>query len=248
MTESGMRYTEIVPLGDSAVLIKLGEKPDRETHEKVRILSDHLSAHPFDGMVELIPAYTSVTVLYDPYRVWLAEGGNSIMDDAVDPYARVVERLKNTLSGIGERELPEPKRIEIPVCYGGEFGPDLETVARINGLTPEEVIEIHSGTDYLVHMLGFAPGFAYLGGMDRRIAAPRKETPRLAIPPGTVGIAGEQTGVYPIETPGGWQLIGRTPVRLFLPEKDPPALLEAGNLVRFRPISREEYERWGDDG
>lgn len=247
-----MRAADITPLGDSAVVVKLGEKPDRKTHGKVRMVTEYLSAHPFDGMIELIPAYTTVTVVYDPYRVWMAENGavnSADQANAADakgaayPHDRVAAWIKERLAAIGEREPPEPKVVEIPVCYGGEFGPDLETVARISGMTADEVIAIHSGADYLVHMLGFAPGFAYLGGMDPRIAAPRKATPRLSIPPGSVGIAGEQTGIYPIETPGGWQLIGRSPVRLFRPEQDPPVLLEAGNLVRFRPIFREDFEQ-----
>lgn len=237
-----MRIHDIIPLGDSAVLVKLGEKPDGETHGKVRMAAEYLSAHPFEGMIEVIPAYVSVAVVYDPYRVWTAADADAAKGDAVYPYERVTEWLRTRIAAISEGEPPEPKTVEIPVCYGGEFGPDLETVASLNGLTPDEVIAIHSGADYLVHMIGFAPGFAYLGGMDPRIAAPRRSTPRPAVPSGTVGIAGGQTGIYPLETPGGWQLIGRTPLRLFLPERDPPALLEAGNRVRFRPISRDEYE------
>lgn len=132
---------------------------------------------------------------------------------------------------------------EIPVCYGGELGPDLPEVAAAHGLSEEEVVEIHASADYLVYMLGFAPGFAYLGGLPKRIATPRRRTPRLSIPAGTVGIAGDQTGVYPIATPGGWQLIGRTPDPLFLPDAMPPALLRAGDIVRFRPISRAEFDR-----
>lgn len=131
--------------------------------------------------------------------------------------------------------------IEIPVCYGEEFGPDLEFVANHNGLTPEEVIRIHSSAEYLVYMVGFAPGFPYLGGMPEAIAAPRRPSPRLAIPAGSVGIAGKQTGVYPIETPGGWQIIGRTPIALFVPDSNPPTILASGDRICFRPISRQEY-------
>jgi len=137
----------------------------------------------------------------------------------------------------------QPEIVEIPVCYGGEYGPDLGFVAEHNGLSQEEVIKIHSEGRYLTYMVGFAPGFPYLGGLSEKIAAPRKESPRLKIPEGTVGIAGNQTGVYPITTPGGWQLIGRTPFRLFHPGKNPPTLLKAGNIVVFKPISEQEYKQ-----
>jgi len=251
-----MRYKEIIPLGDHAILIRLGDAPDRATHEKVRMLTEYLSAHPFEGMIEAIPAYTSVTAVYDPYRVWLAgraaleageaggeAGGAKI---AKTPHELAAERLQAVLAAVDERELPEPRRIEIPVCYGGEYGPDLEAVAELNGLSPDEVVAIHAGVEYLVHMIGFAPAFASLGGRAPRVAPPRKAPPRLSVPPGSVGIAGVQTGIYSVGTPGGWQIIGRTPLLLFSPEKDPPSLLEAGDRVRFRPISREAFKRWGE--
>ena len=132
--------------------------------------------------------------------------------------------------------------VRIPVLYGGEFGPDLDFVAKHNGLTKDEVIAIHTSGDYTVHMIGFAPGFPFIGGMSERIAAPRRETPRLKIPARSVGIAGVQTGVYPIETPGGWQLIGRTPLELFLPDENPPSLLVAGDKITFYEITSEEYQ------
>jgi len=133
--------------------------------------------------------------------------------------------------------------VEIPVCYGGKFGPDLEIVAKHNQLTPDEVITIHSEGLYLIYMIGFAPGFPYLGGLSDKIATPRRESPRFKIPAGTVGIAGDQTGVYPIETPGGWQLIGRTPVKLFNPKHSSPTLLKTGSYIRFIPIPPKEYEQ-----
>jgi inhibitor of KinA len=242
--DAGIRYVEMSPLGDSAIIVKLGETVDPETHRKVSVFSDYLAAHPFAGMVEYIPAFTSVTVVYDPVQIFLSEHQDLRGEAFRYPFDSVETLLKQMLEGIQEGTAAEPRIVDIPVCYGGEFGVDLEHVAQMNGLTADEVIEIHAGGQYLVYMLGFAPGFPYLGGMDKRIAAPRKETPRLAIPAGTVGIAGEQTGVYPIETPGGWQLIGRTPLSLFLPDKQPPTLLEAGNVIRFYPISRKEYDQW----
>ncbi|WP_249861676.1 5-oxoprolinase subunit PxpB [Paenibacillus konkukensis] len=232
------------PLGESAIAVKLGERADEETHMKVRVLSDHLAKHPFDGMVEFIPAFTSVTVVYDPVRLFLNDGMAPPEGELRYPYDIAKHQLLAIVEQLNEGSVPEPKVVDIPVCYGDEFGADLEHVAEINGLSTDEVIRIHSGGRYLVYMLGFAPGFPYLGGMDKRIAAPRKPSPRLAIPPGTVGIAGEQTGIYPIETPGGWQLIGRTPLSLFLPDRQPPTLLEAGNLIRFYPITRKEYDQW----
>jgi inhibitor of KinA len=235
---------DMAPLGDSAVLVKLGESVDLETHKKVRILSEYLEKNPFEGMVECIPAFTSVTVFYDSVRLFIKNNRKPNTTDIHYPYESVTRFLQDILGRLDDTDLEEPRVIEIPVCYGGEFGDDLDYVASINGLTADEVISIHASADYLVYMVGFAPGFPYLGGMSERIAAPRRQTPRLAIPAGTVGIAGQQTGVYPIETPGGWQLIGRTPRSLFLPKEWPPTLIEAGNIVRFYPITRKEYDRW----
>lgn len=218
---------QLMPLGDSAVVVELDQAINLNTHRKIKALSMHLDEHPFPGMVEYTPAFTTVTVFYDPLQV---------------SYKAVCSTLEQIVSGLNVAEDYQARTVEIPVWYGGEFGPDLEFVARHNGLSPEEVVHIHSNGEYLVYMIGFAPGFPYLGGMSERIAAPRRQSPRLSIPAGTVGIAGAQTGVYPIGTPGGWQLIGRTPLALFRPNENPPSLLEAGDIVRFRPICRDEYE------
>jgi inhibitor of KinA len=141
-------------------------------------------------------------------------------------------------------ERRESRVVEIPVHYGGESGPDLDIVAKHNGLTPEEVVAIHSNGHYFVNMIGFAPGFPYIGGMSEKIATPRKSSPRLKIPAGSVGIAGKQTGIYPIETPGGWQIIGKTPLQLFRPDHDPPSLLKAGDKICFKPITLKEFREW----
>ncbi|SEN22711.1 5-oxoprolinase subunit PxpB [Lihuaxuella thermophila] len=223
---------ECAPLGDTAVIIQFGQTISLETHRKVKMLASYLDQHPIPGMVEYVPAFTTVAVFYDPLKI---------------SYSSVCSMLEQIVSELREPVNVQPRTVEIPVCYGGEFGPDLEFVAKHNGLTPEEVIDIHSNGEYLVYMIGFAPGFPYLGGMPERIAAPRRESPRLSIPAGTVGIAGTQTGVYPIATPGGWQLIGRTPLPLFRPDQNPPSLLQAGDLVRFRPISPEAYHAWKED-
>lgn len=232
-----MDLDQFSPLGDSGIVVKIGEGIDRKTHEKVMALSGYLEEHPFEGMIEIVPGFTTVAVFYDPIRLFNL--------GATFPYEWVLTKLKGIVSQFSNGKVKEARRMEIPVCYGGEFGPDLSEVANHNGLTPDEVIRIHSEAEYLVYMIGFAPGFPYLGGMDKRIITPRRRSPRLAIPEGAVGIGGEQTGIYPIESPGGWQLIGQTPLSLFQSREDSPSLLRAGDIVRFRPITREEYDHLG---
>ncbi|MDF2569519.1 MAG: kipI 1 [Sporomusa sp.] len=216
----------LVPVGETAIMVEFGKGIHPELHRKVKALNQYLDQYPFSGMVEYIAAFASVTVFYNPIRLTCEE---------------VISLLQEIVNTLEQQAAVTPRVVEIPVCYGGEFGPDLEFVAQHNGLTVDEVIEIHAGGQYLVYMLGFAPGFPYLGGMSERIAAPRRPSPRPAIPAGTVGIAGLQTGVYPITTPGGWQLIGRTPFELFCPNDNPPTLLQSGDIIQFRPISPEEY-------
>ena len=158
-------------------------------------------------------------------------------------YEPLVERLRGLLGNLDRIEIPPSDVLEIPVLYGGEMGPDLEFVAQHSGKTPEEVVKIHTSTEYLIYMLGFTPGFTYLGGMNEEIATPRLKTPRVKIPAGSVGIAGAQTGVYPIDSPGGWQLIGRTPVRMYDPDRATPILPQAGQYIRFYAIDQAEYDR-----
>ncbi|WP_281426777.1 5-oxoprolinase subunit PxpB [Paenibacillus solanacearum] len=234
----------IVPLGDGALVVECGDAITLDSHKRVRQLSNYLESHPFAGMTECVPAFTTVTIYYDAMTL-MAEHADSVAPEDRDfPFAIAVSIVGRMVRQLKDRPVKPAKVVDIPVCYGEDLGPDLDVVAAHNGLSTEEVIDIHTAADYLVYMLGFAPGFAYLGGMSARIAAPRRQTPRLAIPAGTVGIAGEQTGVYPIVTPGGWQLIGRTPTRLFIPEQMPPTLLKAGDIVRFYRISRGDYDRW----
>jgi inhibitor of KinA len=221
------------PMGDSAIVAELGQKMDQETHFRVKALAAALKKNPFRGMTGYVPAFTTLTVFYDPLSLSFTE---------------MSRRLQSLAEDIGTGEELQPKVVEIPVCYGGEFGPDLPFVAEYNKLSPEEVIRIHASGEYLVYMIGFAPGFPYLGGMSERIAAPRKPSPRVKVPAGSVGIAGKQTGIYSLDSPGGWQLIGRTPLSLFRVDRNPPGLLEMGDIVRFRPISRAEYERWEAGG
>ncbi|MEA3569511.1 5-oxoprolinase subunit PxpB [Paenibacillus phoenicis] len=241
---SPAEFPVITPLGDSALIVTFGDSIQKSTHVKVRKLAEHLEHHPFPWMIETVPAFTSVTIYYDVMK--LLEEAEKQEDQArtLTPYQLAEELVTELLHTLRDVNASPARIIEIPVCYGGEWGPDLETVAFRNGLTPQDVINIHTSADYLVYMLGFAPGFAYLGGMSKLIATPRRETPRLSIPAGTVGIAGDQTGVYPIDTPGGWQLIGKTPIELFKPQQMPPTLLQAGDIVRFYSITREQFEAW----
>ncbi len=219
---------KIKPLGDSALLISFGETIDEEINEKVHALARAIEKAGFEWLVEVVPAYSSLAVIYD----------SALVD---------FESVKRAIEGIEiVSERFEGKLVEVPVVYGGEYGPDLEFVAKYNGLSVDDVIEIHSRPIYRVYFLGFLPGFAYLGGMDERIATPRLEKPRLKVPAGSVGIAGKQTGIYPLESPGGWRLIGRTPLRLFDPSKEPPTLLQPGDRVKFVPIDESEFMEWGE--
>ncbi|MFB5193447.1 5-oxoprolinase subunit PxpB [Neobacillus sp. KR4-4] len=227
----------IRPLGDSALVIQLGDGISPATHERVKNLSSLLEKEPFTGLIESVPSYNSLTIYYNPVAVYYSSSDKELSS----PYKKVSAFILALLDKLGTSEISEQRLITIPVLYGGEFGPDLEYVANYHGISVEEVIQIHSSNDYLVYMIGFAPGFPFMGGMDERIATPRKDSPRLAITPGSVGIAGKQTGIYPLETPGGWQIIGRTPLDLFLPELSPPTLLQSGDRIRYVPITLEEY-------
>ncbi|WP_424768503.1 5-oxoprolinase subunit PxpB [Paenibacillus sp. sgz302251] len=235
---------QIVPLGESAIRMELGNSIHPDIHRKVKRIVDGLDKYPFPGMIECVPAFTSVTVFYDPLKIRKLHISRPEFADQ-SCYEIVSATLQQLVSKLDDHADDKPRIVEIPVCYGGEFGPDLDDVAAHNGLTPEEVIAIHSSGEYLVYMIGFAPGFPYLGEMSERIATPRRSSPRTEIPAGSVGIAGMQTGIYPISTPGGWQLIGRTPLQLFRPKEEQPSLLRSGDTIIFRSISLEEFESWG---
>lgn len=220
-------------LGDHALVIEAGSSINHATHVKVRSICSAIEEADPAWITDIVPAFTTVTLHYDPMKL---EHPDRL------PYETVMNRIHTILSSIPPGAEEEPRTIEIPVCYGGDFGPDLESVAEWNDLTPEKVIELHSGSPYLVHMIGFSPGFPYLGGMPEEIATPRRKEPRLRVPRGSVGIAGSQTGIYPLESPGGWQLIGRTPVALFDTQACPPGILQAGDRLRFKPITPQEYK------
>ncbi|WP_305798063.1 5-oxoprolinase subunit PxpB [Parageobacillus sp. VR-IP] len=226
-----MDYT-MFPLSEYAVTIRFSTKVDEAVNDYVHRVAVFLEQQKKDGIFDIVPTFSSVTVYYDPPVV-----GN---------YEEMCEWLRTELERVEQVEAPPSRIVVIPVCYGGEFGPDLEEVARFHGMTEEEVIAIHAQGRYRVYMIGFSPGFAYLGGLSPKIATPRRATPRTRVPAGSVGIAGSQTGVYPLATPGGWQIIGRTPLALFRPEHDEPSLLRAGDIVQFRPITEDEYRMWSD--
>lgn len=232
------------PLGDQAVVVQFGTTMSLKAYQQVRQVASMLDRQPIPGMVEYIPAYTTITIFYNPqvvYDWYQSQGAKEGEQEADSLYQICCNLIREQLNHAEQESERAVRTIEIPVCYGGELGPDLGDVAELNQLTEQEVIDIHAGGDYLIYMIGFAPGFPYIGGMSERIAAPRRKSPRLSIPSGSVGIAGKQTGIYPMETPGGWQIIGRTPLRLFRPEDDPPSLLQAGDRVRFYPISYDEF-------
>ncbi|MGZ3755009.1 MAG: 5-oxoprolinase subunit PxpB [Mucilaginibacter sp.] len=228
----------IYALSEQAVTVSFGNTINEDIWQQVSHFNNLIHQNPFPGFVTTVPAYTSVTVFYKPVQVMLVDA----MPGA-DSFARVSNYLKSLKDYASKKAAIEGEIVTIPVYYGGEFGPDLEEVAAANNLTAAEVIVKHSAAIYKVYMIGFVPGFAYLGGMPEELAMPRKATPRAVIPAGSVGIAGKQTGVYPLETPGGWQIIGRTPLKLFDTGRSSPALLKAGDQVVFKPIDVVEYER-----
>jgi inhibitor of KinA len=216
----------IVAAGDAALTVEFAERIDAAVNARAIALARRLAAAAVAGVRDVVPAYRSVTIFFDPLRADCDQLRARIREEADRPAAAA------TSSTV----------VSIPVCYGHEFGPDLSEVAAFAGLAEDEVVELHSSKRYQVFMLGFLPGFAYLGVVDDRIAAPRRATPRVRVPRGSVGIAGGQTGVYPSVTPGGWQLIGRTPARVFDPGRPDPFLLHAGDAVEFYPIDRSEFD------
>lgn len=219
----------ISPVGDRAISIDFGQVIDPTINRHIRQTIERIKELQLDGIIELVPTYCALLVEYDAMLYSYSEICNIIEPTFEEGMANTTNELVTV--------------VEVPTVYGGEFGPDLSFVASHNHLSEDEVISIHSGTDYLVYMLGFIPGFTYLGGMDLRIATPRLSSPRTLISAGSVGIAGEQTGTYPSDSPGGWQIIGRTPVTMYDMSKAQAALLNAGDYVRYVPIDESEFHR-----
>ena len=219
----------ISPVGDRAISIDFGQVIDPKINRHIRQTIERIKELQLDGIIELVPTYCALLVEYDAMLY---------------SYSDICNIIEPTLEeGMTDTTNELVTVVEVPTVYGGDFGPDLSFVASHNHLSEDEVVSIHSGTDYLVYMLGFIPGFTYLGGMDPRIATPRLSSPRTLIPAGSVGIAGEQTGTYPSDSPGGWQIIGRTPVTMYDMSKAQAALLNAGDYVRYVPIDEREFHR-----
>ena len=217
----------LLTAGDQSLMVQLGDSIELKTNMKVHGLVRAMESQSVEGVLDLIPGYSSVLINYDPLVISEQE---------------LKERVNSIARKVRGGDLNPKRTIQIPTLYGGEYGPDLSEVSRYSGLPEEEVIILHSEVSYTVYMIGFSPGFPYLGGMTSRIACPRLSTPRTEIPAGSVGIAESQTGIYPMASPGGWQLIGRTPIDMFNSDKIPPSVLDAGDLVKFTPLgSEQEY-------
>ncbi len=228
------RFPRILPVGDEAVTVEFGDSIDDLVNRRVYAFADAVTNAQIKGVTELVPTYRSLLIQYDLVRTGCAELSRHLRE--------LVDNLPVTIkSGAQPRII-----IEVPVAYGGEFGPDLEFVAQHASLPADEVVRIHSHQPYRVYMLGFSPGFPYLGGVDQRIACPRLKTPRTRVAAGSVGIAETQTGVYPNESPGGWRIIGRTPVRLFDPIAEPPVLARPGAFIQFVPVDHGRFREISD--
>jgi len=216
-------------MGDRGLLVEFGDEISREINEKVRRMALAVQDDIREGIVEVVPTYRSLLITYNPLLL---------------PVEDLKKRLKRIEEGLQQAPLPEPKLTRIPAVYGGNYGPDLEEVARYHQISPERVIQLHCSKPYLIYMIGFMPGYPYMGELPEELVTPRLKTPRLVVPKGSVAIAQRQTGIYSMESPGGWQILGRTPVELFDPGRDPPALLKMGDLVQFYEISEKEFKEW----
>jgi inhibitor of KinA len=217
------------PMGDRALIVELGEEIDRVVNQKVRELFLRIEKEQIQGVKDLVPSYRSVTVVYDPLTI---------------PQVNLQSRIRDLWGRADASNLPKPKVLEVPVVYGGKHGPDLEWVASYHHLAPEDVINQHMQPTYQVYMIGFTPGYPYMGEVPEAISTPRRETPRTVVPRGSVAIAQRQTGIYPVQSPGGWQILGWTPLKLFDAAKWPPSLLEMGDFVRFFAIREDEITQW----
>ena len=241
---------EIIPLGDSALVVCVRdqfENAPEETLDEVLRVFQLLQRAAIPGVIELAPAYTSVGVFFDPVAVLKSSDAPDGVFDELATRIRSAIEIPASRRHRRRTAASAPRLIEIPVCYDAEFGFDLNRVAEHTKLSGRQIIDIHSTGEYRVACIGFVPGFTFLAGLPRNLATPRRDVPRKEIPPGSVGIGGAQTGIYPLRSPGGWNLIGRTPLKLFDPTKDPPTLLCPGDRVRFRAITREEFAAFNED-
>jgi KipI family sensor histidine kinase inhibitor len=226
-------HAKFLLMGDRGLLAEFGDDISLQVNEKVRRMHLALQTEPIEGIVETVPTYRSLLILYDPLIL------------SIEALKKRLERIEK---GLQQTPFPEPHLTRIPVVYGNLYGPDLEGVANTHGISQEEVIRLHCSKPYHIYMIGFMPGFPYMGELPETLVTPRLKTPRLSVPTGSVAIAQKQTGIYSMESPGGWHLLGRTPVKLFSPGKNPPALLQMGDLVQFYTISKKEYEELHSEG
>ncbi len=227
MNSNSKETYKIFPLGENALTVEFGNSISAETNRRVLNLAKYFEKNPFSGLIETVPAYASLTCFYDVYVV------KHTFTNFPTVFETVKNLIENALEKVCEDNFLKDRLIEIPVNFDKKFALDLEFVAEINQLTCEEVVEIFTAQTFQVFMLGFLPGFAYLGEIDEQISAPRKETPRTKVPKGSVGIAGRQTGIYPLESPGGWQIIGKTNLEMFDVKAENPCILKVGDLVKF---------------
>jgi len=216
-------------MGDRAVLVELGDDISPQINQKVRELYIGTKGRRIKGIKDLVPSYRSLMVVYDPLIISL---------DSLE------SQMNEIWNALDNARLPDPRTVEIPVVYGDKYGPDLEWIADYHKMTPQDVIRLHTQPTYQVYMIGFMPGYPYMGEVPDELVTPRRKTPRTHVPGGSVGIAQKQTGIYPVASPGGWQIIGRTPVRLFDPQGKPPSFLEMGDRVKFFVITEQERLRW----
>ncbi len=217
---------KVMPAGDSALVVEFGNEINEAINEKVHALAQKIRQENIPGITEMIPTFRSLLVSYDMLQI---------------SYSKLSVMLSVLSRELEMNRAAHRRIVKIPCCYGARFGADLTDMERLTGLSREEIIELHSSVDYKIYMLGFLPGFVYLGGLDKRLEVPRLDTPRVRIGKGAVGIGGNQTGIYPMDSPGGWRLIGGTPVDLYDPEREDPVLLRAGEYIRFVPISIMDY-------
>jgi len=234
------RYPNLViySLSEKAVTLQFGNTISADLLTQVTTVNLLIHQQPFPGFINTVPAYSTLTIYFDLLQVIKSNL------DGLHSFQKVVNYILSLSVPAHPTDNTTNSPIKIPVCYGNELGPDLNGLATLHNLSPEAVIKLHSEITYTVYIIGFVPGFAYLGGLNQSLASPRKAIPRDAVPAGSVGIAGEQTGIYPLQTPGGWQIIGRTPLVMFDANRSQPSLLKAGDLVRFEPIATTEFDKY----
>ncbi|MWC29021.1 5-oxoprolinase subunit PxpB [Paenibacillus sp. MMS18-CY102] len=232
----------ISPLGDRALIAEWEEAGEAGDWRLMAAAADMLRDNKLHGIIDVIPAYATVTVVYDPILIALGR------PDGCEPYALIASMIGKMLANVAAVQRPDVRHMEIPVCYGGSMGPDLEEAAARSGLRAEQFIRAHAEAVYTVALVGFVPGFPYMAGLPEILAQPRLSSPRPRVPAGSVGIGGGQTGIYPLAVPGGWQLIGRTPLRLFDARREQPALLRAGDQVQFVPIDEARFRELEREG